>query len=64
MLRADVDSIFSIGKKADENMDKDKKKAFHKGEDRLAETLAIRDDKKDAKRERDNYAVNLRKQKR
>ena len=60
----DQDSIFSIGQKAEESNAQDRKKAIHKGEDRLAETLAIRDDKKDAKRERDNYAVNLRKQKR
>jgi len=59
-----TDSIFSIGTKAEENNGQDKKKAIHKGEERLAETLAIRDDKKDAKRERDIYAVNLRKQKR
>lgn len=30
----------------------------------MADTLAIKDAKKDAKRDRDMYAVNLRKQKR
>jgi hypothetical protein len=40
----------------------DKKKNLQqKGEDRMAETLAMKDGKKDAKRERDEYAVNLRK---
>jgi hypothetical protein len=39
----------------------DKKNQLQKGEDRLADTLAMVDSKKDAKRDRENYAVNLRK---
>ena len=35
-----------------------------KAEDRLEETLGIKDSKRDAKREREEFAVSLRKQKR
>ena len=58
------ENIFSIGAKTDVAKSNNTKKVHQKGEDRLANTLAINDPKKDAKRDRDNYAVNLRKQKR
>lgn len=43
----------------------DKKKAIEqKGEERMTDTLAIKDGQNNAKRDRDIYAVTLRKQKR
>ena len=35
-----------------------------KAENRMTDTLGMKDTQKDGKRERENYAVNLRKQKR
>ena len=60
----DTTNIFALG--ANVNVvPQDKKKAIEqKGEDRMADTLAIKDGQNNAKRDRDNYAVTLRKQKR
>ena len=57
--------MFTLGSRADEGADKKKVQSTQqKAEDRMADTLAMKDSKRDAKRERDNYAVKLRKEKR
>lgn len=50
---------FNIGKKTEED-----KKDKDVGEERLKNTLGLKENKKDAKREREEYAVGLRKAKR
>ena len=50
---------FNIGKKTEEA-----KKDKDLGEERLKNTLGLKENKKDAKREREEYAVGLRKAKR
>ena len=57
-------SIFAMGQKTQEGSQGGKKgNPIKTGEERL-DTLDIKNDKKDAKKERDKYAVNLRKQRR
>lgn len=60
--------MFTIGTKGTDPSAQDKKKPTDlqkQAQDRLADTLAIKDNaKNDVKRERDQYAQSLRKQKR
>ncbi len=57
--------MFALGQKADGQGAKHRMNVEQLAEERMASTLAIKDSsKRDAKRERDDYAVNLRKQKR
>ena len=60
---APENSIFAIGQNTQEGSQGVKKKDLKTGEERL-DTLDIKNEKKDAKKERDKYAVNLRKQRR
>ena len=62
----DTQNLFNLGSKGTEEEQADKKKGANDiGEDRLADTLAMKDGaKRDAKRERVNHAVNLRQKKR
>ena len=57
----DDQSIFSLGAVKKDTKDQTKKVA--EGDNRMS-AFGVGEDKKDVKRERDNFAVNLRKQKR
>lgn len=58
-------NIFALGSNVKVQQADKKTKLAQKGEERLAGTLGVKDATKvDAKRDRDNYAVSLRKQKR
>ena len=57
--------MFTLGQNTQEGANSKKiQSTQQRAEDRMAETLAMKDSKRDAKRERDNFAVKLRKEKR
>jgi hypothetical protein len=53
--------MFSIGQKGDTDNDKKKQNLQQQADDRLEKTLGLKDDKRDVKREREQFSVSLRK---